>query len=135
MGEPPWVFCKSLRYPLNRVLHVLPGRWEAMSRASSQVLVAGPLTVARTHRKVVQAAPGCRALESESGLQAGVSSAQNVCQWQQQGVCSHGSESNNGGCLFSVPSSVPTSEVTEASGGASSWTPVVVGRTHLWNLR
>ena len=55
--------------------------------ASSQCLVAGPLTVVRTHRKVVQAAPSCRALESGSDPQAGVGSAWSDWQWQQQGAC------------------------------------------------
>ena len=44
--------------------------------ASSQCLVVGPLRVARTHRKVAQAAPSCRALGTGSDFQAGVSSAQ-----------------------------------------------------------
>lgn len=74
-------------YPLDRVLHELPGRWEAMSRASSQCLVTGPLTVARTHRKVVQAAPSCRALGSGSELREVLDGAWNICQWQHQGVC------------------------------------------------
>ena len=37
---------------------------EAMGRASSQCLVTGHLTVARTRRKVAQATPSCRALGS-----------------------------------------------------------------------
>ena len=35
---------------------------EAMGRTSSQCLVAGLFTVARTYRKVAQAMPSCRAL-------------------------------------------------------------------------
>ena len=49
---------------------------EAMGRASSQCLVAAPLTVARTQGKVVLAAPSCRALGSGSDLQSGVG-----CTW------------------------------------------------------
>ena len=59
---------------------------EAMGRASSQCLVAGPLTVARTCRKMVQAVPSCRALGSDSD-QAGVGNAWSIWQWQQQGRC------------------------------------------------
>ena len=38
-------------------------------------------------------------------------------------VCSQQSESNNGWCSVAVPSFLPTSEVTEAVGGAYSQTP------------
>lgn len=41
-------------------------------RASSQCLDVGPLTVARTHGEVMQAAPGSQALGSGSVPQAGV---------------------------------------------------------------
>ena len=44
---------------------------EAMGRASSQCLIAGPLATVKDHRKVAQAAPSCRALGSDSD-QAGV---------------------------------------------------------------
>ena len=60
---------------------------EAMGRASSQCLVAGPLTVARTCVKVAQAAPSCSALGSDSDPQAGVGSAQSIWQWQPKVVC------------------------------------------------
>ena len=50
---------------------------EAMSKASSKCLVAGPLTVARTHGKVVQAAPSCRSLGGDSD-QAGVGGAWSI---------------------------------------------------------
>ena len=80
MQECPWVLHKGLlfilawefgcllsfssacvgSYSLDRVLLVLPGRWRQW-RASNQCLVLGPLTVARTCVKVVQAAPSCRA--------------------------------------------------------------------------
>ena len=55
-----------------------------MGRASSQCLVAGFLTVARTCRKVVQATPSCRALGSGNESQADLGSAQSICQWQWQ---------------------------------------------------
>ena len=42
---------------------------EAMGRACSQCLVAGFLTVTRTHGELVQAAPSCRALRSGSDPQ------------------------------------------------------------------
>ena len=58
---------------------------EAIGRNSS--VVAGPFTVSRTHGKVVQAAPSCRALGSGSDPQAGVDDTWSVWQWQQQGVC------------------------------------------------
>jgi len=60
---------------------------EAMGRASSQCLVAGPLTVARTCREVAQASPGFRALGHGNDFQAGVGNAQTTWQWQQPGVC------------------------------------------------
>ena len=43
---------------------------EAMGRASSQCLVAGPLTMGRACGEVVQVAPSCRALVSGSDPQA-----------------------------------------------------------------
>ena len=59
-----------------------------MLRACSQCLVAGPLTVARTHREVVaQAAPDCRALGSGSDSLGGVGSTQSL--WQRH-WCSMG---------------------------------------------
>ena len=59
---------------------------EAVGRASSQCLVAGPLTVVRTYGKVAQAAPSFRVMGSGSDPQAGVGSAQSLWQWQQQGM-------------------------------------------------
>ena len=55
---------------------------EARGRACSSCLVSGPLTEERTHGKVVQPAPSCRALGSDS-----VGGSQSVWQWQQQGRC------------------------------------------------
>ena len=63
---------------------------EALGRASSQCLVAGTLTVARTHGKVVHAAPSCRAPESDSEPHAGLCGARNMLQWQKQGLCISG---------------------------------------------
>ena len=57
-----------------------------MGRVSSQCLVAGPLTVARTCGKVAQAAPSCTTLGSDSD-QVGVGSIWSIWQWQQQGRC------------------------------------------------
>ena len=57
---------------------------EAMDKASSQCLVAGPLTVARTGREVAQAAPVCRPLGSGNDPQAGVGGSWIIWQWQQQ---------------------------------------------------
>ena len=54
---------------------VLSPREKAMSRASSQCLIAGLLTIARTCRKVVQATPSCRALGSGDELQADLGGA------------------------------------------------------------
>ena len=53
---------------------------EEMGRASSQCLVARPLTVVGTHEEVAQAAPGCRALRGGSDPQAGVGGDQSL--WQ-----------------------------------------------------
>ena len=57
---------------------------EAVGRASSQFLVAGPLTMAGTHWKFVKTAPSCRVLGNGSDTQAGVGGTQSVWQWQQQ---------------------------------------------------
>ena len=99
---------------------------EAMSRASSKCLVAGPLRVVKTHGEVVQAASGCRALGSDSDPQAGVGHTQSIWQWQQQGMCfPRGVRATmNGWSLVSMPSSVLIPEVTGAAGGACSWTPI-----------
>ena len=51
---------------------------EGVGRASTQCLVAGSLTVTRTHGKVAQAAPSCRALGSGSDPQVGVGSARSI---------------------------------------------------------
>ena len=56
-------------------------------RTSSQCLVAGLLTVARTHRAVVQAALSFRVLESGSDPQTHVGSTQSIWQWQQPDMC------------------------------------------------
>ena len=60
---------------------------EAVGGARHQCLAAGHLSVMRTHGEVVQAVPGYQALGSNIDLQAGVHSAQNLWQWQQQSVC------------------------------------------------
>ena len=60
---------------------------EAKGRASSECLVAGLLTVARTCRKVAQATPSYRALGSGNEPQADLGGAQSIWQWQWQGVC------------------------------------------------
>ena len=75
-------------YPLDREcagLHPVraSGEMQSTCRAISQCLVAGSFIVVRTHRKVAQAAPGCRALGSGSDHQAGVGSTQSIWQWQQ----------------------------------------------------
>ena len=77
-------------YPLDRVCAGVwpayaPREMEAMGRASSQCLVARPLTVARTHGEVAQAAPSFRALGSGSDLQVSVCGAQRICQ-QERGM-------------------------------------------------
>ena len=46
-------------------------KMEATDNGYSQCLVAGPFTVARTHREVAQAAPGCSALGSGGDPQGG----------------------------------------------------------------
>ena len=98
MQEHPWVFCEDLLFifgvrdafgfdacclfpqcvkatiPLIGAIHS-SREMEAMGRGSSQCLVAGPLTVARTHKEVVQAAPICRVLGSSSDTEASVGSS------------------------------------------------------------
>ena len=76
---------------------------EAVGKGSSQCLVAGPLAAARTHRKVEQSTPSCRALGSNSG-QAGVSGARHVWQWQQQdGYVPRGVRATAGGARLQCP--------------------------------
>ena len=89
-----------------------------MSRASSQCLVTGPLTMSRTCGKVVQGVSSCRALGSDSD-QACVGSGQSIWQLQQQGRCvPRGVRATVDGCSVAVPSSLPTSEVSGTAGGA-----------------
>ena len=100
-----------------------------MGRASSQCLVAGLLTVARTSRKVVQATPSqspgkwYRASGRLRQCLEHLTVAMAGC------VCSQGSESNNRWCLVTILSSVVLSEVTGAASGACSQTPRS-GRLH-----
>ena len=77
---------------------------EAMGRAGSQCLVAGLLTVARTHQKAAQATPSCRALGSGNEFQADLSHVRSIWLWPAGWMSSHGSESNNGWCLVTMPS-------------------------------
>ena len=79
-------------YPLDRrcakVRPALASRkMEAMGRTSTQCMVARPFTVARTHREVAQAVPGCKALDIGSDPQGGVDGGQSLWQQQQLGVC------------------------------------------------
>ena len=64
---------------------------EAMDRTSSQCLVAGFLTVARTFRKVAQATPSCRALGSGRFTRC----PEHLVVAAAGCVSSQGSESNN----------------------------------------
>ena len=90
-----------------------------MGRASSQCLVAGPLTVIRIHGKVIQAAPSCRDLGKWQRPSGNCKRHHEPWQWAvAEHVHSQGSESNNGWCLVAVPFYVPTSEVTGAAEGA-----------------
>ena len=57
-----------------------------MVRVSSQYLVAGLLTVARTSRKVAQVIPSCRALGGDDETQADLGSAWSIWQRQWQSV-------------------------------------------------
>ena len=77
---------------------------EAKGRASSECLVAGLLTVARTCRKVAQATPSCRALGSGNEAQANWDGAQNIWQWWLQGVwVSRGVRATTGGIRLQCP--------------------------------
>ena len=89
---------------------------EAIVRACSLCLVAGPLTVIRIHGKVIQAAPSCRDLgkwQRPSGR---------CRQWPEclavavaGRLLSQESESNTGWFLVVVASSAQNSEVTGAA--------------------
>ena len=59
---------------------------ETMGIAYSQCLVAGLLTLVRTHGKVAQATPHCRALGSGNEPRADLGSSQSIWQCQWQGV-------------------------------------------------
>ena len=102
-----------------------------MGKACSQCLVAGPITVASTCGEVgVQAAPGCRALESGSDPQGGGGSTQSLWQQQQQGMCFP-----RGVSSVEVPSSVATPEVLGLWWCLFTGTLVVLGCVHLCSLR
>ena len=58
-----------------------------MGGASSHCLVAGPLTMSRTHGEVAQATPSFRALGSGNDPQSGADGTLSIWQWQQQSVC------------------------------------------------
>ena len=60
---------------------------EAIGRVSSQCLVARPMTVMRTCREVMQAAPDYRALGSGRDPQGCVASVQSLWLLQQQVMC------------------------------------------------
>ena len=93
-----------------------------MGRASSQCLVARPLTEARIHREV-EKAPSCRALGIGSGPQEGFQQCpEPLAAATARHVCSQGSEDNKC-CSVVVPSSVVTPGVTGALGGACSLSP------------
>ena len=80
MYKCPWVFCEGLLF-IFVVLSVLPERWRQWAGLISSALllvVSSALSVARTRKKVVQAAPSCWALGNESDLQAGVGSAESL---------------------------------------------------------
>ena len=106
---------------------------KAMVRICSQCLVDGPLTVARKHGEVVQAAPGYRALGSGSDPQAGVGSAQGVGQTQQQGMCIPG-ESEQQQVVLGCTSLLCGD--SRGDWGCRGCRPLVlVGHAHLWSLR
>ena len=84
---------------------------EAMGRARSPCLVVGPLTVARTHGRVAQASPSCRALGRGSD-KAGEVGTWSIWQWQQQVKCIPRAVRAADGALSAVSSSLPTSEMT-----------------------
>ena len=85
------------------------------------------LTASRTHREVVQSAPGCRALGSDSYTQGGVCKAQSLWQQYQKGVCI---PRGVRWYLVAVPSSAETPEMTGAISCACSWA-ISGGEPHL----
>ena len=126
MPECPWIFCEGLLFIFGvraalgldacclfpqcvQAILPLTGCFQGdgssgQGRASSQFLVAGLLTVARTHGKVAQADPSCRALGSGSDPQAGVGSAQSIWQWQWHSMCLlRGVTATTGGVWLQCP--------------------------------
>ena len=103
---------------------------EMEALGSAWLLVAGPLTMARTCGEVAQAAPDCRALGSGDNPQASVGNTQRLWQWQDQGICIP-----RVWLFVALPSSVVTFEVIGTVGGACSMTPVVAVHAHLGNPR
>ena len=101
-------------------------KMEAMGRASSQCLVAGFLTVTRTQGKVallLVAGPwevSVTLKQVYMVLGAFGSGNGSVCVLR-------GVRATTGWCSIAVTSSVLTSEVTWALGGACSWTPTGYG--------
>ena len=119
-------------YPLEECGNLWPTHasreMEAMGRACSYFLVAGPLTVVRICGEVVQPAPGCRALGSYSDPQGIVGGTPEPLAVATAGhVCSQWSEGNNRwhllSCRVAVPYSVETTEATTTTGGACSQAP------------
>ena len=80
--------------------------------------------MARTHGEVAQALPSCRALQSGSDPPGRYRQHPEGLAVAAAGrVHSQGSESNSGWCSVALPSSMPLSDVTWASGGTCSQTP------------
>ena len=68
MHKFPLVFYEGLLFIFQDVV-CASREMEEMGRASSWCQDAGPLTMAKGHGKVTQAAPSCRALGSDSNHQ------------------------------------------------------------------
>ena len=69
-----------------------------------------------------QTDPSCGALGSDSDPACVATAKKHLAVAAAGRVCSQGSESINGWCLVTVPSYLPTSAVTGATGGAYSQT-------------
>ena len=94
-----------------------------IGRSNSQCLIAGPLTIVRTHREMSQAATNFWALRSDRDLWEGRWCPEHLAVVAAGCVHYQGSESNNRLHLVDMPCSEAFSEITGPTGHACSQTP------------
>ena len=120
-------------YPLDRLLHLLPGRWRQWTGLIASAWLR-PLTVERTYGKVAQPAPSFRALGSVSDPQEVIGSSQNIRQCQDMCFPRVMRGTMGGAQLLCPPLCLPLRwlglQVVPVHRPL-----VVAGHTHLWNLR